>query len=141
MNRFKWFDFLGALLLLFSVTKSALALQGDDVDHSEVSNTLSEPVSQLADPFQLSSKVSSEFEDDFLIPSLMRFVDTVSKSPRIQDAIVIEMIRYYDDRSILQALTYFLMLEYQEGTRPNHHGFNFGPSHARYFGSALIINR
>jgi hypothetical protein len=141
MNRFKWFDFLGALILLFSVTKSALALQGDGVDPSEISKTPPEPVSQLVDPSQPSSKDASEFEDDFLIPYLIRLVDGVSRSPRLQDAIVVEMIRYYDDKSLHQALTQFFMLEYQGRTDPIHPGFNLGPSHAHSLGSVPIFNR
>jgi hypothetical protein len=137
MDRFKWFDFLGALILLFSVTKSALALQGEDVDPSEISRAPSEPVGQVGDSFRPLSKDASEFEDDFLIFSLMQFVDWVSRSPRIQDAIVVEMIRYYEGRSLLQALTKFFILEYQERENPIHPGF----IHAHSFSAAPIFIR
>jgi hypothetical protein len=51
MERFKWFDYLGALLLLFSVTKSAITPQVS-ADSSDVDTIPSTSADQVADSSQ-----------------------------------------------------------------------------------------
>ncbi len=60
MERFKWFDYLGALLLLCFVTKSALTPQVS----ADSSGTKNPPASrnQVVDSFQYASEQTSNFQ-------------------------------------------------------------------------------
>jgi hypothetical protein len=69
MNKLKWYDFLGALILLFSVTKSAIK-PPDAVDQA---NTLLAPSASTTinmDSLKVNSRGAALSQDDMLSPSM-----------------------------------------------------------------------
>jgi hypothetical protein len=77
MERFKWFDYLGALLLLFSVTKSAITPQVS-ADSSSPSTIPKTSVNPVMDSFQYSSEQGLALQVERLSPSLGPFLEAGS---------------------------------------------------------------
>ena len=79
MERYKWFDFLGALLLLFSVTKSALTPQGS-ADSSSHASILSNSVSHDEVSFFYASEETSHLLVEWSNPTAKPLLDRGSNS-------------------------------------------------------------
>jgi hypothetical protein len=69
MNKLKWYDFLGALILLFSVTKSAIK-PPDVVDQANNLLTPSASTTINMDSLKVNSRGVALSQDDMLSPSM-----------------------------------------------------------------------
>jgi hypothetical protein len=109
MERFKWFDYLGALLLLFSVTKSAITPQVGD-DSSSLSTIPATPVDQVTDSFQYISERGLEFQVEWLSSSAG---PALEESPNLSSCggeAGSEILQGYSKKNPLQALSPTLAL-------------------------------
>jgi hypothetical protein len=103
MERFKWFDYLGALLLLFSVTKSAITPQVS----ADSLNPLANPetsVNQVRDSIQYASGQSIEFQGERLSPSLGPILEAGSNSVSFVVEVGGEGLEGYSKEILHQAL-------------------------------------
>jgi hypothetical protein len=89
MDRFKWFDFLGALILLFSVTKSALTPQGVSGDADNLEAPLI-PAGQRADLDHPLSEGLLDVPVDILGSSVKTFLEGNSRGISVQKGVVDE---------------------------------------------------
>jgi hypothetical protein len=104
MERFKWFDYLGALLLLFSVTKSAITPQvGDDSLSPSTIPTTS--VDQGTVSFQYISEQGLELQVERLSPSLGPLLEEGSNLSSFEGEVGSEILRGYSKKNLLQALS------------------------------------
>lgn len=87
MDRFKWFDFLGALILLFSVTKSALTPQGVGGDSGNLEAT-SVSTGQETDLYQSPSEGNLDAQAVTLNSSVKSFLEGDSRRLSIQEGLV-----------------------------------------------------
>jgi len=87
MDRFKWFDFLGALILLLSVTKSALTPQGVSSDSNNLEAS-SVSTGQEEDLYQSPSEGNLDAHADTMNSSVKSFLEGDSRRLSIQDGVV-----------------------------------------------------
>jgi hypothetical protein len=104
MERFKWFDYLGALLLLFSVTKSAITPQAS-ADSSSPSTIPTTSVNQVTDSFSYASEQHLDFQVEGLSPSLGPLLEAGSNSSSFGGEVGSEILWGYTKKNLLQALS------------------------------------
>jgi hypothetical protein len=109
MERFKWFDYLGALLLLFSVTKSAITPQVSDEPLSP-SAIPPKSVDQMTDSFQHISEQGLELQVERLGPSGGPLLEEGSDLSSFEGEVDSEILWGYSKKNILQALSPTLSL-------------------------------
>jgi hypothetical protein len=103
MERYKWFDFLGALLLLFSVTKSALTPQVS-ADTSSHASIPSDSVGQDAVSFLYASEEASHFLVEWSNPTAKPLLDRGSSSSGFSHEVWGQINGLYAREDLHQAL-------------------------------------
>jgi len=108
MERYKWFDFLGALLLLFSVTKSALTPQVS-ADSSSHASILSNSVSHDEVPFLYASEETSHLLVEWSNPTAKPLLDRGSNSSGLSHQVWGDVSGLHAGKDLHQALNPALM--------------------------------
>jgi hypothetical protein len=126
MDRFKWFDFLGALILLLSVTKSALTPQGV-INNSDNLEASSVSTGQEADLYQSLSEGNLDAHADTINSSVKPFFEGDSRRLSIQDGVVGDR-NSVDNRFLYQVPDPSWALEIEDEVDSLKHPFALGYS-------------